>query len=103
MVAVGIDDGTWLEVFQVIGLCDGDEFTIHGSTRFSELGELEFTSQFVGDELDHLFHVLLDTGVANSVVRFAVLENQEEASASVVSHINDCRSTKKFKKIEVVP
>ena len=75
VITVGIDDGTGLEVFQVIGLCDGDEFTIHGSTRFSELGELEFTSQFVDDELDHLSHVLLYTGVTNPVARSAVLED----------------------------
>ena len=80
MVAVCVDDGADFEVKQ-LRLCDGYAFAFHGSTRFSELGELEFTSQFVCDELDHLFHVLLGTGVTNPVVRFAVLENQEEASA----------------------
>lgn len=76
VITVGINDSTRLEVLKVIGLCDGDEFSVHGVLRFLlELGELEFTSQFVGDELDHLFHVLLDTGVTNPVARFAVFED----------------------------
>lgn len=94
VITVGINDSTRLEVLKVIGLCDGDEFTIHDVLRFlSELCELEFASQLVGDELDHLFHVLLDTRVANPVARLTVLENQEEASASILSHIDDCRAT----------
>lgn len=103
VITVGINDSTGLEILKVIGFCDGDEFTIHDVLRvLSELGELEFTSQFVCDELDHLFHVLFDTGVTNPVARFAVFEDQEEASASIVSHINDCRSTEKFEKVVVI-
>lgn len=66
VIAIGIDDGTGLETAEI---------SVLFSFLFSELGELEFTSQFVGDELDHLFHVLLDTGVTNPVARFAVFED----------------------------
>ena len=75
VITVGVNDGTGLEAAEFIGLCDGDEFTIHGSTRFSELDDLEFTRQFISDEFDHLFHVLFDTGVANPVARSAVFED----------------------------
>ena len=76
VITVGVDDSTGLEILKVMRFCDGDEFMIHDVLRFlSELGELEFTSQFVCDELDHLFHVLLDTGVTNPVARFAVFED----------------------------
>lgn len=76
VITVGVNDSTGFEILKVIGFCDGDEFTIHDVLRFlSELCELEFASQLVGDELDHLFHVLLDTRVANPVARLTVLEN----------------------------
>lgn len=71
MVAVCVDDGADFEVKQ-LRFCDGYFFALHSFSSLSELGELEFTSQFVSDELDHLFHVLLDTGVTNPVARFAV-------------------------------
>ena len=76
VITVGVNDSTGFEILKVMRFCDGDEFSVHGVLRFlSELGELEFTSQFVCDELDHLFHVLLDTGVANPVARSAVFED----------------------------
>lgn len=76
MVAVGIDDGTWLETAEFIGFCDGDEFAVHGGFSFVlELRDLEFTGQLVRDEFDHLFHVFLNTRIANPMARFAVVED----------------------------
>lgn len=37
------------------------------------------------------------------MARSAVLEDQEETSASILSHIDDCRFTEKFEKVVVIP
>jgi hypothetical protein len=68
----------------------------------SEPRDLEFTGQLVRDEFDHLFHVFLNTGIANPVARFAVVEDEEETSASIVSHIDDCRSTEEIEEVVVI-
>lgn len=75
-IAVGINDGTGLEIAKISRFCDGDFVAFHGVLTFlSELDDFEFTDQLVREEFDHLFHVLLDTGVTNPVARFAVFED----------------------------
>ena len=76
MVAVGIDDGTWLETAEFIGFCDGDEFAVHSWFSFLlESHDFELARQLVRDEFNHLFYVFLNTGIANPVARFAVVED----------------------------
>lgn len=66
VITVGIDDGTGLEVFQVIGLCDGDEFSVHGVLRFLSGSQVENCS--LSSHISELMDGDVEVGILNKLV-----------------------------------
>lgn len=66
VITVGIDDGTGLEVFQVIGLCDGDEFTIHDVLRFLSGSQVENRS--LSSHISELMDGDVEIGILDKLV-----------------------------------
>ena len=66
VITVGIDDSTGLEVLKVIGLCDGDEFSIHDVLRFLSGSQVENCS--LSSHISELMDGDVEVGILNKLV-----------------------------------